>query len=103
MNLFELKDKYQRCNHYVKNGARFTEKVYAVVKKIPRGKTMTYKEVARRAGRPLAYRAVGNILNKNYDSTIPCYRVIRSDGKTGGYNNGVKEKIRKLKKEGYTF
>ncbi len=52
------------------------------------------------AGNPKASRAVGNILNKNYDKTIPCHRVIRSDGKTGGYNRGSKNKIKILKKEG---
>lgn len=78
----------------------FTEKVFSVVAKIPQGETMTYKEVAMRAGSPRAYRAVGNILNKNYDPKIPCHRVVRSDGVTGGYNRGSEEKIRKLKEEG---
>lgn len=78
----------------------FQEKVIAVVRKIPRGKVSTYKEVARRAGRPKAYRAVGNILNKNYDKNIPCHRVIRSSGVTGGYNRGGRTKINILKREG---
>ena len=78
----------------------FQEKVYAVIRQIPKGKVLTYKEVARRAGRPRAFRAVGNILNKNFDPKIPCHRVIRSDGKLGGYNRGVGEKIRRLKAEG---
>lgn len=62
---------------------------------------MTYKEVAERIGRPNAFRAVGNVLNKNQDKKVPCHRVIRSDGKIGGYNGiqGKKEKL--LKKEGY--
>lgn len=51
------------------------------------------------AGRPRAYRAVGNILNQNYNSKIPCHRVIRSDGKTGGYNRGAKKKVELLRKE----
>lgn len=79
----------------------FSQKVYEVVKKIPRGEVLTYKEVARRAGNMKASRAVGNILNKNHNSKIPCHRVIRSDGKFGGYNRGAKEKIKILKKEGY--
>lgn len=78
----------------------FREKVLKIVAQIPKGKILTYKEVARRAGRPKAYRAVGNILNKNYDSQIPCHRVIRSDGKIGGYNHGIKKKKLLLKKEG---
>ncbi len=81
----------------------FTEKVYEVVKKIPKGKVLTYKEVARRAGNVKASRAVGNILNKNHDPKIPCHRVIRSDGKLGGYNRGVNQKKIILKGEGYKF
>jgi methylated-DNA-[protein]-cysteine S-methyltransferase len=77
----------------------FQRAIYAVVKQIPKGKTLTYKEVAQQAGRPKAFRAVGNILNKNYDPSIPCHRVVRSDGKTGGYNRGKEEKVRKLKEE----
>ena len=68
------------------------EKVYSVVRRIPRGKTMTYKEVAKAAGSPRAFRAVGNILNKNYDPAIPCHRVVRSDGKMGSYNRGGAKK-----------
>lgn len=77
----------------------FSKKVYEIVKKISRGKTLTYKEVAKLAGRPKAFRAVGNILSKNYDDNIPCHRVIRSDGKTGGYNRGKERKARILKEE----
>lgn len=77
----------------------FQEKVFSIVSTIPSGKIMTYKEVARRAGRPKAYRAVGNILNKNHNLQIPCHRVVRSDGKIGGYNRGAKLKIKLLKKE----
>ncbi|HEY9583903.1 MAG TPA: MGMT family protein [Candidatus Paceibacterota bacterium] len=78
----------------------FSQKVYDLVKKIPKGKTLTYKEVAKLSGRPLAFRAVGNILNKNYDKEIPCHRVIRSDGKMGGYNRGNKKKVEILRMEG---
>lgn len=78
----------------------FQGKVYEVVKTIPKGKFLTYKMVAKLAGKPRAWRAVGNILNKNKDKKIPCHRVIRSNGKIGGYNSGIKEKIKRLKKEG---
>jgi len=78
----------------------FGKKVLAVVAKIPKGRTLSYRGVARVAGNPEAYRAVGNILNKNCDPKIPCHRVIRSDGNPGGYNRGVKNKIKILKKEG---
>ncbi len=78
----------------------FANRVRAVVAQIPKGKTMTYKEVAERAGSPRAFRAVGNILNKNFDPNIPCHRVVRSDGTTGGYNCGAKRKREILQEEG---
>lgn len=77
----------------------FKERVLEVVKNISKGKTMTYSEVAKKAGNPKAYRAVGNILNKNYNPLIPCHRVIRSDGNIGGYNRGSKKKEELLLKE----
>ncbi len=77
----------------------FQKRIYAIVRKIPKGKTMTYKEVAEAAGIPRAYRAVGNLLNKNYDESVPCHRVVRSDGKPGGYNRGAAKKVERLKEE----
>lgn len=77
----------------------FKNSVLSIVATIPKGVTMTYKEVARLAERPRAYRAVGNILNKNYDPTIPCHRVVRSEGTLGGYNRGKKTKAKLLKQE----
>jgi O-6-methylguanine DNA methyltransferase len=56
--------------------------------------------VAKLAGSPRAWRAVGNVLNKNRNPKIPCHRVIRSDGKIGGYKNGSEKKIALLKREG---
>jgi O-6-methylguanine DNA methyltransferase len=79
----------------------FIERVHEVVKRIPRGKVLTYAQVAVKAGHPKAFRAVGNVLTKNFDPTIPCHRVIRSDGTLGGYNRGVKAKEKILKAEGY--
>lgn len=77
----------------------FKQNVLHIVSTIPKGATMAYKEVAARAGNPRAYRAVGNILNKNYDLAIPCHRVIRFDGTIGGYNRGRKMKVELLKQE----
>ena len=74
----------------------FAEKVRDTVRKIPKGKTMTYKEVARRAGHPGAARAVGAIMRTNYDDTVPCHRVIFSDGSVGNYNRGGEERKREL-------
>ena len=79
----------------------FTEEVYKVVKKIPKGEVLTYKQVAEKTGKPSAYRAVGNALNKNRDGKVPCHRVIRSDGKIGGYAFGNMKKKEILREEGY--
>ena len=79
----------------------FKEKVLNIVSKIPKGSTMTYKEVAKRAGSLGAFRAVGSIMAKNFDPKIPCHRVIKSDGSLGNYNRGgQKAKIKILRKEG---
>jgi len=83
-----------------KQTASFKGAVFKIVSKIPKGKVLTYKKVAKLAGFPKAWRAVGNVLNKNTDLNIPCHRVIRSDGKIGGYNKGTNKKILLLKKEG---
>lgn len=79
---------------------QFQKKVYTIVSRIPKGQTMTYKEVAIAVGEPKAYRAVGNVLNKNpFFGKIPCHRVIRSDGKPGGYVLGTNKKLKLLEKE----
>jgi O-6-methylguanine DNA methyltransferase len=84
----------------MKKEKTFAEKVYEVTRKIPKGSTLTYKEVAIKIGHPNASRAVGTVLSKNYHPDIPCHRVIRSDGKMGGYNRGgIKRKEEILKEE----
>ncbi len=75
----------------MKTRMAFADRVREVVRAIPRGETRTYKEVAIAAGNPAAARAVGTIMRGNYDETIPCHRVVRSDGKPGGYNRGGPE------------
>lgn len=78
----------------------FKEKVLRIVSKIPKGETLSYKEVAKKAGNERAGRVVGMIMSKNKDKNIPCHRVIRSDGKIGGYNGlRGKSKLHILKKE----
>ncbi len=84
----------------MKGMSEFQNRVYQVVKKIPAGRTMSYKEVARAAGFPNAWRAVGNTLRKNKNPKIPCHRVIMSNGRAGGYNQGAEKKIALLKQEG---
>jgi len=79
----------------------FREKVLAIVRNIPKGKVMTYKQVAAKAGNSRAARAVGAVMRTNYDLKIPCHRVIRSDGSLGSYNRGGTVRKREiLKREG---
>ena len=84
-------------------GTKFQIKVWNYLGKIPRGKVVTYSQVAKSIGKPLAVRAVANAIGKNpYPLKIPCHRVIRSDGSLGGYSGkgGVKTKKLILKREG---
>ena len=78
----------------------FTEKVLAVVAKIPKGSTLSYQEVAKRAGSPRAFRAVGSVMRQNYRPEIPCHRVICADGSLGQYNRGLEKKRALLVAEG---
>lgn len=84
--------------------SEFSDEVYAIVSRIPKGRVMTYKQVAEAIGRPKAARAVGNALNKNPNPLrVPCHRVVRSDGMVGGYAKGTKRKIELLNEEGVTI
>ncbi len=77
--------------------------VWSEIKKIPKGKTITYKELALKIGKPKAYRAVANACAKNpLLETIPCHRVVRCDGKMGGYKGkkGIERKKKLLESEG---
>ena len=82
-------------------GTQFQLKVWKLLKKIPPGKVITYKEIAVFLNMPNAARAVANACAKNpFPPSIPCHRVIRSDGKLGGYSGpgGLKTKKNCLKK-----
>ena len=84
-------------------GTDFQIKVWNVISKIPKGKVKTYKELARSIRKPKASRAVANACGKNpFPIKIPCHRVIRSDGKLGGYSGkgGIKTKRKLLRSEG---
>ncbi|MFN4133041.1 MAG: MGMT family protein [Candidatus Hadarchaeales archaeon] len=71
------------------------------VAKIPAGKVATYKELAEAIGRPRSWRAVARVLARNpHPVKIPCHRVVRFDGKVGGYIFGTSRKIELLKSEG---
>jgi len=85
----------------------FQNKVYAIVKRVPKGKTTTYKAIAKKLNS--SPRAVGQALRVNPYSfpdggDVPCHRVIMSNGKIGGFSGSnpknIKKKIELLKKEG---
>ena len=84
-------------------GTDFQIKVWNAISKIPKGKVKTYKELARSIRKPKASRAVANACGKNpFPIKIPCHRVIRSDGRLGGYSGkgGIKTKRKLLRNEG---
>lgn len=95
-----------------KINSSFSQKIYALVKKVPKGKVTTYKEIAN-ALETKAYQAVGQILSKNPDGFLdggktPCHRVVPSDGSLGGFcghkcGKKVCEKKKLLEKEGIRF
>ena len=83
-------------------GTFFQKKVWNYLKKIPKGRVKTYKQVAVGINRPKSARAVANACAKNpYPPKIPCHRVIRSDGGLGGYSGkgGIKQKLKLLRSE----
>jgi methylated-DNA-[protein]-cysteine S-methyltransferase len=87
-------------------GTEFQKKVWKEISKIPKGKTITYRELAIKIGKPKAYRAVANAVGANpLIVEIPCHRVIRNDGKLGGYSGkgGTEEKRKLLLSEGVVF
>ena len=83
-------------------GTKFQLKVCKSLKKIPKGKTKTYKQVAIGIKSPKSARAVANACATNpYAPKIPCHRVIRSDGGLGGYSGRgeIKQKLKLLRSE----
>jgi len=82
----------------------FQQAVWLACAAIPKGETRSYKWIAEKIGRPKAFRAVGSALGKNpFAPTVPCHRVIASDGTLGGFSapGGLKTKIAMLKREKY--
>ena len=74
----------------------FIQKILEIVSEIPKDQTMTYGQVAALASKPRAARVVGMVMSKNYNPEVPCHRVVRADGKIGGYNRGGPETKAKL-------
>ena len=96
MEVLEVLENLKKSNY-----PEFYQKVWTVVSSIPRGEIRSYSWVEKQIGNPKAARAVGRALNKNpFLGIIPCHRVIRKDGKLGGFSKGVEKKIELLKIEG---
>ena len=80
---------------------KLEEKVYKKLLEVPKGKVTTYGDLAKAIGLKNGQRVIGRIMNKNpYPVIVPCHRVIKSDGKIGGYAWGEKVKAKMLSNEG---
>jgi len=74
----------------ISSATGFRRAVWEELRRVPRGTTVSYGELAARAGRPRAARAVGNIVGQNPVAfVIPCHRVVRADGSLGGFGLGA--------------
>ncbi len=99
-------DMYYLRSMEKKTSPTFRAKVYSIVHTIPKGKVMTYGQVATLAGSPKAARAVGMCMSTNTDTaTVPCHRVVASNGELTGYafGDGILTKMELLKGEGVKF
>lgn len=83
------------------DGMTFNEKVWALTARIPKGRLVTYGQIATALGNPRAGRAVGNALNRNpYAPGVPCHRVVGSSGALTGFAGGLPKKRQLLAEEG---
>ena len=77
----------------------FKQDVYDIVRKIPVGKVMTYKQIGERLGSK-AYQSIGQVLKNNPDpKNIPCHRVIKSNRELGGYFGHINDNVSNIKEE----
>ncbi len=82
-------------------GAQFSQRVWRVMRAIPAGMTISYAQLAKKAGSPAAFRAAGTACGNNLIAPIiPCHRIIKSDGTLGNYGYGVAIKEKLLRLEG---
>jgi methylated-DNA-[protein]-cysteine S-methyltransferase len=82
-------------------GAQFSQKVWKVMRAIPVGMTISYAQLAKKAGSPAAFRAAGTACGNNLIAPIiPCHRIIKSNGSLGNYGYGVAIKEKLLRLEG---
>ncbi len=96
----EVKSEEDVIN-FLRDKTEFEKAVLVATFKIPKGKVSTYKGIAKKIGRPRAYRAVGNALHKNpLAPIVPCHRVVKSDGGFGGEKKGAESRKALLEEEG---
>lgn len=78
---------------------KLKQKVFSYLKSLKKDEVVTYKKLAKKFN--TSPRAIGKIVSSNTDKSVPCYKVIRSDGGLGGYNGlHGKSKEKLLKEEG---
>lgn len=100
MNKDNIKTEEDVARH-LPSKTEFEKKVLITTFKIPQGKISTYKRIAEKIGKPLAYRAVGNALHKNpLHPIVPCHRVVKSDGGFGGEKEAAEARRSLVKQEG---
>ena len=96
----EIKGEEDVIN-FLSDKTEFERAVLVVTYRIPKGKVSTYNQIAKKIGRPRAYRAVANALHKNpLAPVVPCHRVVKSDGGFGGEREGAESRRKLLEKEG---
>ncbi len=96
----EIKGEKDVIN-FLKEKTKFERAVLVEAFKIPKGKISTYGRIAKKIGKPRAYRAVGNALHKNpLAPIVPCHRVVRNDGGFGGPKKGAEARRKSLEEEG---
>ncbi len=99
---FEGKPVHFTCDFDLGALSSFTQKVVRAISKVPYGQTVSYRRIAQQAGKPYAFRATGQAVGSNpIPIVIPCHRVLRSDGKLGGFTAycGVAMKTKLLELE----
>jgi methylated-DNA-[protein]-cysteine S-methyltransferase len=95
---------FTSSNDLIRSSQSIKDKVYDILSKIPAGKVTTYGDIAKAIGQPNSSRLIGQILHNNPTPVVvPCHRVIRSNGKIGGYAYGSRKKRKLLEEEGLKF
>ena len=100
MNIEDIRSEEDVIN-LLHDKTEFEVAVLVATFKIPKGKVSTYGRIAKKIGKPHAYRAVANALHKNpLAPVVPCHRVVKADGGFGGEKEGALSRRNRLKKEG---